>query len=138
MSGSNNYELRADQMTVRQDAHIVGHCPHDWIFAVQLERADSSRARAGGHPALGFATKRNESFSVISIMPLLPAPWGALVEQAKVFVRCIAYARSRRVPGDPALESLTSDPRYDYVDTELVRWTIPYGLDVPTLDVPTE
>jgi hypothetical protein len=45
--GGTNYAKRAAQFVERRDIHAVGHCPVDWINAVQLERRDTALVSQG-------------------------------------------------------------------------------------------
>src|SRR5216684_583566 len=131
-----NYAKRAAQFVERRDIHAVGHCPLDWIDAVQLERPDTALVREGNAPIIGFCTVQNQSVSCVSIRPLddPASPWSVYVQHAQFIVRCVASARSREDPehpNDETLRRLIADAHYDASKPECVGWEIPYCSAVP-------
>src|SRR6266699_5825756 len=81
--GGTNYAKRAAQFVERRDIHAVGHCPLDWIDAVQLERPDTASVSEGYSPMIGFCTAQNQSVSCVSIRPQddPASPWSVYVQQ---------------------------------------------------------
>jgi hypothetical protein len=131
--GGTNYAQRAAQFVERRDIHAAGDCALEWVYAVQLERANNELINAGVSPSLGFVTMQKDSVSCVSVRPLDDpvSPWSVHLQGAQSIVRFIAQIRSRNNPGNDTLRMLAGEARYEIPAPECVGWEIPYSVEVP-------